>query len=266
MNSEYDSNMHPLLDLESAELTSLDDFIKELEAKEKDLHISSEMVVEVEQYDADVTELEEMVSAYAQNPSELRAAPSTFQNPELAKASFSDLSEEVSKLRNEIAKSDAEKNEIKETFRRRQTDFENFRKRTDRERSEIFRSVLSNLAIKLLPVMDNLSRAIDTSARLPGEKSPDFQNFVDGIQLVNHQLSEVLEDMTIQPIISLGKPFDPNFHEAVATVATDRVPHNTVVEELMRGYRIDDKIIRAAVVKVSSSSAAQAAVQTQDAD
>ena len=57
MNSEYDSNMHPLLDLESAELTSLDDFIKELEAKEKDLHISSEMVVEVEQYDADVTEL-----------------------------------------------------------------------------------------------------------------------------------------------------------------------------------------------------------------
>lgn len=260
MNPEYDSNLNPLTEIELDDSGSIDAFIKELEAKEKDLHISSEMVVEVEEFDFEQNEIEEIIKSYQNNDSKpLQPAPISFNAPPPAKisppvnqANFSNLEAEVTKLRQEIAKTSAEKSEIQETFRRRQTDFENFRKRTDRERSEIFRSVISNLAIKILPVVDNLVRALDSS-NSSIEKSNDFQHFIDGIRLVNHQLGEVLEEMGIQPIISVGKAFDPHFHEAVATVPTASFPPNTVIEELIRGYRIDDKVIRPSMVKVSSA-------------
>ncbi len=70
--------------------------------------------------------------------------------------------------------------------------------------------------------------------------------------LVNQQLGEVLEEMGVQPIVAVGEPFDPHFHEAVATETNDEVPPHTITAELLRGYRIDDKVIRASMVKVST--------------
>lgn len=249
MNSEQDSNLYPLDEIEIDDSASIEDFIKELEAKEKDLHISSELEMEIEEVEFDIPNVEEILKLSQNKLASAQPAPSSL-NLTPNKTVLTNLEAEVNKLRQEVAKTTAEKSEMQETFRRRQTDFENFRKRTDRERSEIFRSVISNLAVKILPVVDNLNRAIDSSANT--EKSPDFQHFIDGIQLVNHQLSEVLEEMGIQPIIAVGQPFDPHFHEAVATVPTEELPPNTVIEELLRGYRIDDKVIRASMVKVSS--------------
>lgn len=261
MNPEQDSNIYPIDEIEFDDSVSIDDFIKELEAKEKDLQISPELEVEIEEVDFDVPNVEEILKLSQNHSAPVQLPPNSFNNPVPFKNSapqipapdknaVSKLEAEVNKLRQEVAKTTAEKSEIQETFRRRQTDFENFRKRTDRERSEIFRSVISNLAIKILPVVDNLNRALDSSVNT--EKSIDFQHFIDGIQLVNHQLSEVLEEMGIQPIVAVGQPFDPYFHEAVATVPTVELPPNTVIEELLRGYRIDDKVIRASMVKVSS--------------
>lgn len=251
MNAEHDSNLYPIDEMEIDDSGSIDDFIKELEAKEKDLHISSELEMEIEEVSFEQANIEELLKSFQNNnPAPVKNSSNSFNKPAPNNANVSALEAEVSKLRQEVAKTSAEKSEIQETFRRRQTDFENFRKRTDRERSEIFRSVISNLAIKILPVVDNLNRALDSSHN--SEKSPDFQHFIDGIQLVNHQLSEVLEEMGIQPILAVGQPFDPHFHEAVATVPTAELPPNTVIEELLRGYRIDDKVIRASMVKVSS--------------
>lgn len=253
MNSEYDPNLYPIDEISLDDSGSIDDFIKELEAKEKDLQISSELEMEIEEVSFDQANVEDLIKSFQsstpspvkQNP--LAAAPSVQNN-----AVVTQLEAELSKLRQEVAKTTAEKSEIQETFRRRQTDFENFRKRTDRERSEIFRSVISNLAVRILPVVDNLNRALDSSNHPSMEKTPDFQHFMDGIQLVNHQLNDVLEEMGIQPIVAVGQQFDPHFHEAVATVPTAELPPNTVIEELLRGYRIDDKVIRASMVKVSS--------------
>lgn len=254
MNSEHDSNIYPIDEIELDDSGSIDDFIKELEAKERDLHISSELEMEIEEVSFEQANVEDILKSFqSNNLPPLKTPQNSFNNPPPAQVNtttVTKLEAEVSKLRQEVAKTTAEKSEIQETFRRRQTDFENFRKRTDRERSEIFRSVISNLAVKILPVVDNLNRALDSSVNT--EKSPDFQHFIDGIQLVNHQLNEVLEEMGIQPIIAVGEPFDPHFHEAVATVPTADLPPNTVIEELLRGYRIDEKVIRASMVKVSS--------------
>jgi molecular chaperone GrpE len=254
MNPENNQNLENNFELELDNFGSIDDFIKELEAKEQDLHITSEMVVEVEEFNDRRNDIDSVINGFQPNkPIISQPPPNSFNNP-TNKNTFSDLEQEVSKLKQEIAKTSAEKVEIQQTFNRRQTDFENFRKRTDRERNEIFRSVLSNLAIKILPVIDNLARALDSSAKSEGERSTDFQHFIDGIGLVNHQLSEVLEEMGISPINSLGQPFDPNYHEAVSTVISDNHPHNTVIEELIRGYRIDNRVIRPSMVKVSTSA------------
>jgi molecular chaperone GrpE len=104
----------------------------------------------------------------------------------------------------------------------------------------------------MLPVLDNLNRALDSASNFSDEKLQDFQQFFEGIMLVGRQLNEVLEEMGVQPIAAVGESFDPHYHEAVATETTDEVPPYTITEELLRGYRIDDKVIRASMVKVSS--------------
>jgi molecular chaperone GrpE len=254
MNPDYNSIENVSDEPNLNDSGSIDAFLKQLEAREKDLDIPSDMVVEIEDYDVEqdeLAELEKLLETYSPNR-DLPLTPSlspVFPNNK----TFSDLESEIVKLNSEINKMSSEKQEMAETMRRRSTDFENFRNRTERERAEIFRSVLSNLAHKILPVIDNLGRALDSAANHGAEKSPDFQHFIDGVSLINHQLSEVLEGMGIQPIKSVGQPFDPHFHEAVSTVPTDKVPHNTIVEELLRGYQIDDKVIRPSMVKVSAS-------------
>lgn len=270
MNPKYDSiknqDFSTELDLNAA--GSLDDFLKELEAKERDLDMSPEFVVEIEEYDFaqanELAELEKLLETYAPNkdldapiPTNFAAKSSVpnFTNPLIPNSrTFSDLEAEIAKLNSEITKMSVERRELGETMNRRSTDYENFKNRTERERAEIFRSVLSNLAIKILPVIDNIGRALNSATNHGEMNSPDFQQFIDGIGLINHQLSEVLIEMGIQPIMAVGEPFNPHFHEAVATVPTSQVPHNTVVQELVCGYRIDDKVIRPAMVKVSSSA------------
>jgi molecular chaperone GrpE len=117
----------------------------------------------------------------------------------------------------------------------------------------MYSNFLSSVAMEILPVLDNLSRALDSASNLQGEKSKDFQQFVDGVGLVNLQLNEVLGEMGIQPIISVGEPFDPHIHEAVAAVKTSAYPPHIVIAELLRGYRLNDKVIRPSLVKVSAS-------------
>jgi molecular chaperone GrpE len=243
---------------------SLDDFIKELEEKEKDLHISSDLVVEIEDLDINEDDAVELLKfldncqpASASNGSSSKQIVTDYQpyNEKNSNSeSFSKLENEVVKLRDQLTKFETERLEVNELARRRQYDFDNYRKRTERERSEMFRDFLSNVANEILPVLDNLNRALDSASTLPGEKSNDFQQFVDGIGLVNQQLNEVLGEMGIQPIISVGEPFDPHLHEAVSAEQTDAFPPNTVISELQRGYRLNDKIIRHSLVKVSTSS------------
>lgn len=265
MNPEYNSLKRdkPDVETETESSASLDDFIKELEAKERDLDISvAGTVVEIEEIDIEndeIAELEKLLESYQNNPPPETAITPISETGSLpTMPSANSLDGESARLRDELSKMSAERAELSESLRRQKNDFENFRKRTERERSESYRNILSNLAKQILPVVDNLTRALDSAAEHNTAKSQDFEQFITGIVLVNHQLNEVLEEMGVQPIQAVGQSFDPHFHEAVASLQTNDAPPNTVIEEILRGFRIEDKVIRPAMVKVSSANDADA--------
>lgn len=142
--------------------------------------------------------------------------------------------------------------EAQDAVLRRQADFENYRKRVERERTDTYNRVVADTARKLLPVMDNLTRALDAERSVESSESAEFRHFLHGVQLISKQLSEVLESFGVQPIPAVGERFDPHIHEAVVTEPSDEHEPDTVVEELARGYRIGDRLLRPAMVKVAS--------------
>lgn len=233
--------------------SSVEDFIKELEAKEKDLHITADYQIEVEDSDFDPEAVPEFVQAELDgavaHDAEPPAAASKPQ-PGL-KTRVYELEREVEKLTARIAELKEERSEIQEKSDRRLKDFENYKYRMDRERRGSFIDQIANLASQMLPVLDNLDRALDSVEKNAAEKTPDFQQFYDGIVLVNQQVNEVFAEMGVQPIVAIGEIFDPNFHEAVATEERDDVPHNLISGEMLRGWRIGNRVIRHSLVKVS---------------
>lgn len=237
---------------------SIDEFFKELEAKEKDLDISSDLVIEVDESDEaaeqDISDYLQLdVSVAPNKPEPIVASIDASAPPHLPDNSR--LESEIVNLQNQIIRLENERTELFELARRRQTDFENYKNRTERERGETFRTQLGNLATQMLPVVDNLNRAMDSSEYVAEDCTQDFKQFFEGIFLVSQQLNEILAEMGVQPIVAVGEKFDPHFHEAVATEVTDEMPSQTVTAELLRGYRIGDKVIRPSMVKVSVTTA-----------
>ncbi|PYS22921.1 MAG: nucleotide exchange factor GrpE [Acidobacteria bacterium] len=159
---------------------------------------------------------------------------------------------ELVACRAELKRLEAALAEARETAARRQADFENYRKRIERERGENHRQVVADVARKLLPVMDNLTRALDAERTLESEESKEFRHFLHGVELISKQLNEVLESLGIQPIAAIGQPFDPHVHEAVVTEPSDEYEPDTVIEEIARGYRIGDRLLRPSMVKVAA--------------
>ena len=107
-------------------------------------------------------------------------------------------------------------------------------------------------ARKLLPVVDNLARALDAEKTVQSHESREFRHFLHGVELINKQLSDVLESLGILPIVSVGERFDPHIHDALVTEPSDQYEPDTVTEELARGYRIGDRLLRPAMVKVAA--------------
>ncbi len=159
---------------------------------------------------------------------------------------------ELIATRAELKRVEAENAELKDRLARRQADFENYRKRVDKERSETYNRVVADVAAKLLPVVDNLKRALETEASVEASESDEFRHFLSGVDLIYKQLNGVLEALGVKPIPAVGEPFDPHVHEAVVTEATDDYDPDTVMQELVSGYRLGDKLIRPALVKVAT--------------
>lgn len=239
---------------------SIDDFLKELEEKEKDLNISSQMVIEVDEAESaeeiipDFLKAELSENKGAKKSSARSIVPKTENNGSGTKNGSGETgsSIELAGLRQQIGKLENECNELKTALHRRQTDFDNYRKRVERERGSALLEQVGNLATQLLPVLDNLSRALEAATNLSGDQSKNFQHLFEGIVLVSQQLNEVLAEMGIEPIPSVGEHFDPHFHDAVAAEESDVYSPNTVTAEFLRGYRVGEKVIRPAMVKVAS--------------
>jgi molecular chaperone GrpE len=158
---------------------------------------------------------------------------------------------ELVATRAELKRVEAENSDLKDRMARRQADFENHRKRTERERAETYNRVVADIAAKLLPVLDNLKRALDAEASVEASESDEFRHFLSGVDLIYKQLNGVLEALGVKPISSVGEQFNPHIHEAVVTEPTDDYEPDTVVQEIVTGYRLGDKLIRPALVKVA---------------
>lgn len=130
-------------------------------------------------------------------------------------------------------------------FLRAQAELENYKKRVEREKSTLVKYGNEEFIKAILPIIDNLERALDHT---PGE-NPD--GLMEGIKITLNQLLQVLEKFGVTPIASVGEPFDPSKHEAMMQVeSTDHEP-NTVVSELQKGYFLNDRLIRPAMVSVA---------------
>lgn len=159
---------------------------------------------------------------------------------------------ELLATRAELKRVEAARAELQETLARRQADFENYRKRIERERTETYNRVVGDVVSKLLPVLDNLRRALDAEASMEAAESDEFRHFLNGVELIDKQLRDVLEGLGLQPVAAVGQPFDPHIHEAVATEPSEDYEPDTVVQELVRGYRLGEKLLRPAIVKVAT--------------
>jgi molecular chaperone GrpE len=159
---------------------------------------------------------------------------------------------ELRRVEGELKRLADERADLIDKLARRQADFENFRKRTDRERSETYNRALGEVVRRLLPVMDNLQRALDTERTMEVGESAEFRHFLEGVELINRQLAGVVEGLGVEVIPTVGHLFDPHIHEAVSTEEAAGVEPDTIVQEMQRGYRIGDKLLRPAMVKVAT--------------
>jgi molecular chaperone GrpE len=124
---------------------------------------------------------------------------------------------------------------------------ENIKKRSLREREEYLKYANVALIKKLLPVIDDLHRAIEVACN-----SKDLEALSKGVEMTARSLDELLKGEGVQVIESIGKPFDPQYHQALTVEASDEHPENTVIEQLQKGYILHDRVIRPSLVKVSS--------------
>lgn len=135
--------------------------------------------------------------------------------------------------------------ELKDRHLRKLAEFENHKKRSEKERQEYFKIALAGFVHDFLPVMDNFGRALEHAR--PQDLESDFGQ---GVALIGKQIADLWKRYGLIPIDTSG-PFDPNLHEAVATEETDRVPPGTILEVLQKGYFLNDRLIRPASVKVA---------------
>jgi molecular chaperone GrpE len=146
----------------------------------------------------------------------------------------------------ELQKVKAERDSLLDRLARAQAEFENARRRASKEQQEYREYALSDALKTLLPVVDSLERAVRAKS--------EGNELREGVELIHKQLQAALAKLAVQPIVAEGHAFDPRYHEAVEMVETDEAPDHHVVEELQRGYKFKDRLLRPAMVKVAKNS------------
>ncbi|QUH26916.1 nucleotide exchange factor GrpE [Serpentinicella alkaliphila] len=152
--------------------------------------------------------------------------------------------ESIENLKNLLKEKELESIDFQNRHQRLQADFINYKKRVEKEKSEIYQYGVEKLAIDLLNIIDGLERALDS-------QKDTTNSFTEGIQLILKQFLDILDKHGIKEIEALNKPFDLNLHHAVMKEESD-VESNTVIEVYQKGYTIHSKVLRPAMVKVSA--------------
>lgn len=137
--------------------------------------------------------------------------------------------------------------ELEDKVKRQMAEFDNFRKRTEKEKSAMFEMGAKNVIEKILPVVDNFERGL---AAIPEEQKNDA--FAEGMEMIYKQLISELEKMEVKPIPAVGEEFDPNFHNAVMQVESEEYESGVIAQELQKGYTYRDSVVRHSMVAVVS--------------
>lgn len=148
-------------------------------------------------------------------------------------------------LNAECDKLKAERDQLVDRLARLQAEFENARKRTERERAEFRDYATGNVVEQFLPVLDHFELALKATGTVEQLRS--------GVELIVKQMGEILRQMQVTPVPAAGEPFDPHVHEALGSVERDDIPDHYVAEEIRRGYRLRDRLLRPALVRVASN-------------
>ena len=181
------------------------------------------------------------------DPQELDA---THELPESENADASGTIESPSRVSaesNDLQKLKVERDTLIDRLARLQAEFENARKRTAREQQDFRDYALADAIKTLLPTLDSFERALQISS---AEKSELY----GGIELIYKQLQDALVKLGLRPIPAKGEPFDPHLHEAIEMVDTSDAPDHQILEELQRGYKLKDRLLRPSMVKVARNS------------
>ena len=144
-------------------------------------------------------------------------------------------------------KKDEKIEELTDRLTRQMAEFDNFRKRTEKEKSQMYEVGAKDIIEKILPVVDNFERGLDA---VPEEKKED--PFIQGMEKVYKQFMTVLESVEVKPIEALDNQFDPNFHNAVMHVEDENFGENEIAEEFQKGYMYRDSVVRHSMVKVAN--------------
>jgi len=139
-----------------------------------------------------------------------------------------------------------------ETARRTQAEFDNFRKRNQREMDDTRKRASERVIVQLLPVLDNLERAIDHS-----EAGGDLESLLTGVGMVRQQVLDVFGKEGVEILDPIGQPFDPNIHQAVQQQQDDTAPEGTVIDVFQKGYKLGGRVVRPAMVVVSAGGSAR---------
>jgi molecular chaperone GrpE len=166
------------------------------------------------------------------------------------------IAEDVDSLKQALAEEKAKADDYLANWQRTQADFINFKRRTEQERNETVRFANEMLMLTLLPVLDDLERALENvSEKLAGI------TWVDGIELIYRKLKATLEGHGLNEIKALGEPFDPNIHEAVIYGEGEE---GKVIDELQKGYKLHDRVIRPTMVKVGKKEEGEKEVTVEE--
>ncbi|MBN2261150.1 MAG: nucleotide exchange factor GrpE [Clostridiales bacterium] len=140
-------------------------------------------------------------------------------------------------------------NDLNDKFLRLNAEFMNYKKRTEKEKSDIYKYANEKIFVELLPVIDNMERALSSI-----EGAEDHKSVIEGVNLIKKSFDEFLKKNGIEIIPAKGEKFDPNYHHAVMTEENEEVEDDTVIDEFQSGYKLNNKVIRHSMVKVSKKS------------
>ena len=154
------------------------------------------------------------------------------------------IPDNADRAKDELEKKAAKADEYFEHLKRNMAEFDNYKKRMAKEKEAMYSSITSDVIAKLLPIMDNFNTALHADSKdIP---------FKEGMQMIYNQLNETFKNLGLEEIDALNKPFDPNLHEAVMHVEDENYGEKEVIEVFRKGYKIGDRVIRHAMVKVAN--------------